>query len=133
MKLLRNLALYIGSFLGPMLLTLVAQTQAPFPSLGDASNLKNWFITFGVGAVFTVAFWLIKRFINASDNLVQSVRSLELTVGKSKEREKMIMAQISNVVSEQNKLANRVNGHDDWRNKHDNYHAHCDHCPPENQ
>ena len=133
MDTIKTVVLYVSSFVGPMFLTLAARAQELFPPIIEPNGLKSWFIAFGVGAVFTVAFWLVKRFITTWDELIKSVQAIRIDIADSKGMDKLMIEQIKNNTLEQNKLANRVNGHDDWRNKHEKYHAHCDHCPPDNQ
>ena len=119
----KTVVLYVSSFVGPMFLTLAARAQELFPPIIEPNGLKSWFIAFGVGAVFTVAFWLVKRFLTAWDELNKSVQSIQLSIANSEGREKLMMAQIVNNTAEQNKLANRVNGHGDWMHKHEKDHA----------
>ena len=119
----KTVVLYVSSFVGPMFLTLAARAQELFPPIIEPNGLKSWFIAFGVGAVFTVAFWMVKRFLTAWDDLNKSVQAIQIDIADSKGIDKLMIEQIKNNTHEQNLLANRVNAHVEWMHQHEKDHA----------
>ena len=106
---------------GLVLICLPVFAQGLFPGL-EIRTMQNWFITFGVGAIFTVIWYVVRRWIAIIDSLQKSVNMLAVDTrldsqkGAANEMELKI-------------LKKRTNKIFDWAHKHDNLHAKCPHCP----
>ena len=106
---------------GLTLICLPAFAQGLFPGL-EVRDMKNWMITFAVGAVFTVFWYLIKRWIGVIDDLRKSVESLTMET-------KLHRQEATHYGVDIKMLKSVTNGLVDFKNKHINLHAKCRVCP----
>ena len=119
---MRQWGWYVALGLGLVVSSVPAWAQGLFPGL-EVDNLSNWLLTFFIGAVFTVIWYMIKRWISVTDDLKRSVEWLTMET-------KLHRQEASQYGTDIKVLKKRANGIDDWINKHLHDHAHCDFCPP---
>ena len=106
---------------GLVLICLPVFAQGVFPGL-EVRDMTNWMITFATGAVFTILWYLIKRWIGVVDDLRKSVESLTLET-------KLHRQEAGAYGKDINILKNVTNGLIDFKNKHIQLHAKCRTCP----
>lgn len=115
---------YVVLVVGLTLISLPLYAQGLFPGL-EVRDMKNWLITFAIGAVFTVFWYVIKRWIQLVDDLNKSVQTLTTET-------KMHRQEALGYKSDIKILKRRGNIVSNWIHQHDNLHAKCPNCPDNN-
>jgi len=118
----RGVILIVLWSVGLLLISFPVFSQSLFPHLGGEPDLKSWALMFVVGALFTLALWLLKRIWEVMDKLSKSVERLTHESIKVREWKK-----ISN--QELKTYKHRLDYHWNWINQHDNLHVRCSACP----
>jgi len=109
---------------GYLLISLPLYAQGLFPGI-QIESTKTWVFTFATGAIFTVLWYVVRRFVNVIDSLNKSV--IHLTTETRLDRQNN-----SAMNTDLKIIKKRLNGIDDWRNKHNLLHAKCPSCPDDN-
>jgi hypothetical protein len=120
---MKRLIGYGSLVVGYVLISLPLYAQGLFPGI-QIESMKTWMVTFAVGAIFTVLWYVVKRFVNVIDELNKSV--VYLTTETRLDRQNN-----SAMFTDMKIIKKRLNGIDDWRNKHNLLHARCELCPDE--
>jgi len=118
---MKKAIIYLSLPLGLLLISLPLLAQGLMPGV-QIDSLKTWAITFFVGASFMVIWYMIKRWIALTDRLNDSIGILSHET-KMHRQEALVYAKDIDI------LKKRVNGFNDWRNKHNLIHAKCPNCP----
>ncbi len=118
---MRRCLVYISLPCGLALISMPLYAQGLFPGV-EVGSLKTWLITFGIGAMFTILWYMIRRWINLVDDLGKSLAGLTLEM-------KMHRSEANQYGTDINILKRRVNRINDWCNKHNIIHAKCPSCP----
>ena len=95
--------------------------QGLFPGL-EVRDMSNWFLTFFVAAVFTIMWYLVRRWIDLTDDVRKAVNKLTLESRLHRQEAGQYGVDI-------NILKKRANRHTDWIHRHNKLHAKCGRCP----
>lgn len=106
---------------GMLLISSPVWAQGLFPGL-EIRDMSQWFLTFFVAAVFSIMWWMIRRWIGFTDELRKSVDGLTLETRLHRQEAGQYSTDI-------NILKRRVNRHTDWMHRHNKIHARCPSCP----
>jgi hypothetical protein len=118
---MKRLIIYLSLPVGLLLITLPLYAQGLFPGI-EHRDMRMWGFTFFVGAVFTILWYMLKRWITLVDRLNDSV-------GLLSHETKLHRVEASQYGVDINILKRRMNKITDWCNKHNLIHAKCKHCP----
>ena len=117
---------------GLVLICLPAFAQGLFPGL-EVRDMKNWLMTFAVGAAFTVLWYAVKRYIDTVDKknemLMREIDKLSVAVVSLTLETKLHRKESNGYDKDINILKNVTNALTDFKNKHIQFHAKCRICP----
>ena len=112
---------YVILGVGLTTISLPLFAQGLFPGV-EIRSMSNWLVTFGVGAIFTVLWYMVKRWIDAIDSLQKSVYQLTTET-------KLHRQEASGYCKDINILKRRQNITTNWIHHHEKLHAKCTQCP----
>ncbi len=120
---MKKVAIYGSLLAGLMAISAPLYAQGLFPGV-EIRSMQAWIITFGLGILWTIMWFVVKRFIGVVDNLNAAVMGLT--------RESLThRGEASRYGTDINILKRRANKCTDWINKHNLLHAKCPMCPDE--
>jgi hypothetical protein len=133
MKAIKQLFLYGGIFLGFMIMSLSAFSQALFPGLPDSSNLFNYVFALLLSLIVSIMVYTFRENAKTQRELTRSVQHLTLEIAVTRERERL-MEKTNRVFEKSIRILNRrMNRHNDFAHKHVAFHKSCKECPPVNE